>query len=69
MGIIFINFVELEYTMLYAKFQGHMNLGSGEKLFKGFYYIWAWRPPWSCDQDFYNFMSLLLKEAPHKILF
>ena len=57
--------------MPYAKFQDHMNLGSGEKVFvKGFYYIWTWRPSWSCDQDhFYKFMSPLLKEAPHKILF
>ena len=57
--------------MLYAKFQDHMNLGSVEKDFvKGFYYIWVWRLSWSCDQDhFYNFMSPLLKEAPHKILF
>ena len=22
-----------------------------EKIFKGFYHIWAWRPSWSCDLD------------------
>ena len=25
-----------------------------EKIFKGFYHIWAWRPSWSCDQDIAN---------------
>ena len=23
-----------------------------KKIFSGFYRIWAWRPPWSCDMDF-----------------
>ena len=23
-----------------------------EKIFKGFYHIWAWRPSWSCDLDY-----------------
>ena len=22
-----------------------------EKIFEGFYHIWAWRPSWSCDLD------------------
>ena len=25
-----------------------------EKIFEGFYHIWAWRPSWSCDLDFIN---------------
>ena len=36
---------------------------------KGFYYIWAWRPSWSCDPDAMNKLSYPLpKEAPHKNL-
>ena len=39
-----------------------------EKIFEGFYYIWAWRPPWSCDPDAAKKLSFPLpKEAPHKI--
>ena len=39
-----------------------------EKIFKGFYHIWAWRPSWSCDPDAANKISFPLpKEAPHKI--
>ena len=37
--------------MLHTKFQGHRPFGSGEEDFEGFYYIWAWRPSWPCDQD------------------
>ena len=34
-----------------------------EKIFKGFYHIWAWWPSWSCDQDHVNrfFISVYLK--------
>ena len=34
-----------------------------EKIFKGFYHIWAWRPSWSCDQHpvIRFFISLFLK--------
>ena len=28
-----------------------------KKIFKGFYYIWAWRPYWSCDLDHLNKLS------------
>ena len=39
-----------------------------EKIFEGFYHIWAWRPSWSCDPDAANKISFPLpKEAPHKI--
>ena len=27
------------------------------KVFKGFYHIWSWRPSWSCDQDHLNKVS------------
>ena len=50
--------------MLYAKFQDHMISGSGEKDFKVFFYIWAWRSSWSCDLDYSYKLS---KEAPHEI--
>ena len=34
-----------------------------EKILKGFYHIWAWRPSWSCDQHHVIrfFISLYLK--------
>ena len=51
------NFVEISLLVL-------------EKIFKGFYNIWAWRPSRSCDPDAVNKLSLPLpKEATHKILF
>ena len=31
-----------------------------EKIFEGYYHIWAWRPSWSCDQHHF-FISLYLK--------
>ena len=34
--------------------QGHQSSGSGEKDFKGFLPLWAWRPSWSCGQDHLN---------------
>ena len=37
--------------MLHARFRGNRPVGSGEDFLKGFYYIWAWRPSWSCDSD------------------
>ena len=41
-----------------------------ERIFEGFYHIWAWRPSWSCDPDAAIKISLSLpKEAPHKIWF
>ena len=39
-----------------------------QKIFKGFYHIWAWRPSWSTDRD--HFSNLLFphpKEAPYEI--
>ena len=39
-----------------------------EKLFKGFYHIWAWRPSWSIDRNHFSNLSLPQpKEAPQKI--
>ena len=41
-----------------------------EKIFKGFYHIWAWQPSRSCDPGAVNKLSSPLpKEAPHKIGF
>ena len=44
---------------------------SGERLqdqWSSGYYIWAWRPSWSCDPDAANKLSFPLpKEAPHKM--
>ena len=54
--------------MLHAKFQDHRTSGSGKKIFKGFYHIWAWRPSWSCDLDhLYKLSFPLPNEAPHEI--
>ena len=39
-----------------------------EKIFKGFYYIWAWRPSWSTNRDhFSNLLCPEPKEAPYEI--
>ena len=35
--------------MIHTNFQGHWHFSSGEEDFKGFNYIWAWRPSWSRD--------------------
>ena len=34
--------------MLHTKFRENRPAGSGDKIFEGFYHIWAWRPSWSC---------------------
>ena len=39
-----INYVELDYQMLHAKFQDHRTSNSGEEAFERLYGIWAWRP-------------------------
>ena len=39
-----------------------------EKIFKGFYHIWAWRPSWSTDRDhFSNFSFPHPKEPSYEI--
>ena len=54
--------------MLHTKFRENRPAGSGEEL-KGFYYIWAWWPSWSCDPHATNKLTFHLpKEAPDKIL-
>ena len=40
-----------------------------EKIFEGFYHIWAWKPSWSCDQDHVNmylkaFIQNLVQNGP-----
>ena len=41
--------------MLHTESQGHQVLR--RRFLKGFFYIWAWGPPWLCDQDHYNKLS------------
>ena len=51
-----------------AKIQLQGILGSGEKIFKGFYHIWAWWPPWSVNCDHFSNLSFPQpKEAPYEI--
>ena len=39
-----------------------------EKIFKGFYHIWAWQPFWSMDHDHFSNLSFSCpKEALHEI--
>ena len=53
--------------MLHTKFHENRPAGS-EKIFSGFYHIWAWRPSWSCDLHFAIKLSFLLSmAAAHKI--
>ena len=54
--------------MICAKIQPQGILGSGEKIFKGFYHIWAWWSSWSTDNDhFSNLKFPQTKEAPYEI--
>ena len=54
--------------MLHTKFQGHRPFISGEEDFLRFLHIWAWQPPWSCDLDRLNKLTIPhSKEAPHEI--
>ena len=65
--IIWTNLVVLEYLRLHTKFQGH-GLSVPEKIFKGFYHVWTWRPSWSFDLDHLNKFSFSHpKKAPHEI--
>ena len=48
-GIISTDVLVLEYSLLQSKFHDYWPFCSREDFFKGFYYIWAWRPSWSCD--------------------
>ena len=64
--IIYINFVELEYILLYAKFHDHRAISSVRENFEGLYHKGAWRPSWSCDlYHLYKLSFPLPKEAPH----
>ena len=66
--IILAIFVDLRSPMICAKIQPQGILGSGEEDFKGFYYIWAWRPSWSTDRDYFsNRLFPKSKEAPYEI--
>ena len=75
--IIYINFVEVEYIMLHAKFHDLRTISSVEddlrtissvEDFEGFYHIRAWQPSWSCDLDhLYKLLCPLPKEALHII--
>ena len=39
-----------------------------EKIFEGFYHIWAWRPSWSINCDHFSNLSFPQpKEAPYEI--
>ena len=54
--------------MLHTKFQGNLPSGSGKEDFKGFYYIWAWQPSWSCDLDeIYKLSFPLCRKAAYEI--
>ena len=48
---IYSNYVELEFIMFHAKFHDHRTISSVGNFFEGFYHLWAWVPPWSCDLD------------------
>ena len=65
--MVYINLVELLSLMFHAKFQNIRPSGSGEEYFKGFCYVYPWRPSWSCDLDhLYKFSFPLPKDAEHE---
>ena len=43
--------------MLYTSFNVIGILVPKKVIFEGFYHIWAWMPPWSCDPDYLNTFS------------
>ena len=52
--------------MLFTKFRGNRQAGSGGEDFEVFNHIWAWQPSWSCDLDhLYKLLFPLPKEAAH----
>ena len=36
-----------------------------EKIFYGFYYIWAWRPSWSCDLDHLTYEKRIISTSAY----
>ena len=67
MVIISINFEKHEFPMLLIKFQDHSASGSEKEDFKGFYHIYALRPPWSCYPEHSNNPYNLPMAAPHRL--
>ena len=68
MTIILATLVDPLSPMIYAKIQPQSTSVLEKKIFKGFYHIWAWRPPWSTNHDhFSNLLFPLSKEAPYEI--
>ena len=60
--------VDLLSPRICAKIRPQGLFGSGEKIFKGFYHIWAWWPSWSMDCDYFSNLSFPQpKEVPHEI--
>ena len=56
--------------MLHTKFQRNWFSDSGEEILLGFYHIWAWRPPWSCDLNrIYKLSFPFCLEAAYEISF
>ena len=75
MVIIYINFVDIEYIMLHAKFQDHRAISSSSrriflKVFS-FYHIWAYWPSWYLGHVAWtydiDFLSPLLKKTLHEV--
>ena len=67
MTIILATLVDPLSPMIYANIQPKAS-SVQEKIFKGFYHIWAWRPSWSTNRDhFSNLLFPLLKEATYEI--
>ena len=69
--IIYINFVELESSMLHDKCHIHRTSGSREENFKVFFsiiFIWAWWSSWSCDlHHLYKLSFPLHQWTPYEI--
>ena len=60
--------VDLPSQWLMQRFSPKASSVLEKKIFKGFYHIWAWRPPWSTNRDHFSNLSFPQpKEAPHEI--
>ena len=65
--IIWTNYDGPESPVLHTKPQSHWPFGSED--FWRVYYIWAWRPSWSCDPEPENKLSFPHPtKAPYEIL-
>ena len=61
--IILATLVDRPSPMICARFSSKACSVLEKKIFKGFYYIWAWQPSWLMDRDF---LAIVHSPAPRR---